>query len=389
MHDYQDDIDAVTAIPAVRTILDVCCQVTGMGFSAVARVTEDRWIVCAVRDTIEFGLKPGGELKVETTICDQIRKSHEGVAIDEVSRSAIYYGHPTPAMYGFESYISMPIFLPNGEFFGTLCAIDPRPAKVETPEIVNMFKLFAELIAFHIDAHQKLARSEATLDTERSGSELREQFIAVLGHDLRNPLASIDAGARMLGRQGDLNPKSREILGLMQSTVLRMSKLVDNVLDFARGRLGGGVPLNRERGRPVADTLEQVLQETRSASPERVINSRIDAPAGVDVDHARLAQLFSNLLGNAVHHGAPDQPIVVEAKTADGEFVLAVANGGEPIPAATLERLFQPFYRGKTGGGQGLGLGLFIASEIALAHGGLISVNSNADETRFTFRMPL
>src|SRR5580704_15339575 len=186
--DFQTDIESVRRIEAVPTILDVVCRTTGMGFAAVARVTEDRWIACSVRDEIDFGLKPGGELKVETTICNEIRECREAVIIDHVAEDAVYSGHPTPAMYGFQSYISMPILLRDGRFFGTLCAIDPRPARVNTPETIGMFRLFAELIAYHLDAGEQVASSEASLLDERKSSELREQFIAVLGHDLRNPL---------------------------------------------------------------------------------------------------------------------------------------------------------------------------------------------------------
>src|SRR5205085_12496698 len=135
---------------------EVVCRTTGMGFAAVARVTEVRWVACSVRRGIAFGLRSGGELKVETTICDEIRQSREGVVINHVAEDEVYCGHPTPAMYGFQSYISMPITLRDGRFFGTLCAIDPRPAKLRTPETIEMFKLFAELIAFHIDANERL-----------------------------------------------------------------------------------------------------------------------------------------------------------------------------------------------------------------------------------------
>ena len=138
------------------TILDVVSKTTGMGFAAIARVTEDRWITCASRDELAFGLKPGDELKVETTICHEIRQSREPVIIDEVSKDAIYCGHHTPAQYGFQSYISMPIILPDGSFFGTLCAIDPKPRILRTPEVIGMFKLFAELLAFHLDAADKV-----------------------------------------------------------------------------------------------------------------------------------------------------------------------------------------------------------------------------------------
>src|ERR1700728_3466913 len=105
--DFQADIDAVNAVSVVPTILDVVCRLTGMGFAAVARVTSDRWIACSVRDDIAFGLEPGGELEIETTICHEIRQSGHAVIIDHVAEDPAFCAHRTPAMYGFQSYISM------------------------------------------------------------------------------------------------------------------------------------------------------------------------------------------------------------------------------------------------------------------------------------------
>ena len=163
--DLKADVSDVQRVRAVSSILEVVCRVTGIGFAAVARVTEDRWIACAVKDDIAFGLKPGGELKVETTICNEIRQSGQEVVIDHVAEDPNFCRHPTPAMYGFQSYISVPIVRSNGAFFGTLCAIDPRPIKLRTPEIIGMFKLFAELISLHLDNLDRLSRSEATSPT--------------------------------------------------------------------------------------------------------------------------------------------------------------------------------------------------------------------------------
>src|ERR1700754_2335571 len=132
--DFSADIASIQRLESVPRILEVICRTTGMGFAAVARVTEDRWICCAVRDEIAFGLVPGGELQVETTICHEIRQSGQPVIIDHVAADATYCGHHTPAQYGFQSYISMPIMLPDGSMFGTLCAIDPRPARLNRPE---------------------------------------------------------------------------------------------------------------------------------------------------------------------------------------------------------------------------------------------------------------
>jgi signal transduction histidine kinase len=387
--DLQADIDTIQRVEAVPKILEVVCRTTGMGFAAVARVTEDKWICCAVRDEIQFGLQPGGELKLETTICHEIRQSGQAVVIDHAAQDEIYAGHHTPALYGFQSYISMPIVLSNGTFFGTLCAIDPRPARLKTPETIGMFRLFAELIAFHLDATDRLASSEAIVQHERSRSELRDQFIAVLGHDLRNPLASIDAGARLLLRT-PLNEKAADIVSMMQSSVSRMSGLIGHVLDFARGRLGGGFVLDRHPDAPLAALLDQVIAECRVSTPDRRIETHIALDRPIDGDAPRIAQLFSNILGNALTHGAPHTPIRVRATTHADTFELSVANAGEPIPAAALERLFQPFSRGAVRPNQqGLGLGLYIASEIARAHGGTLDVDSSSEETRFTFRMPL
>ena len=383
--DLSADIAAVQGIAAVPRILEVVCRSTGMGFAAVARVTEQRWICCAVRDEIAFGLTPGGELKVETTICHEIRQSGEAVVIDSVADDLVFCGHHTPAQYGFQSYISMPIILGDGSFFGTLCAIDPRPARLNTPQTVGMFKLFAELIATHLDAANRLAASEARLLGERETSELREQFIAVLGHDLRNPLASIAAGTKLLTRG---NRDAAPILALMQQSVARMSALIDNVLDLARGRLGGGIALNRAT-QSLEPVLNQVIAELRAGFPESQIDSDFDLTRQVDCDSGRVAQLFSNLLGNALTHGTPGAPVRVRANTHKDEFELSVANAGEPIPPEAINRLFQPFYRVAQDSGQGLGLGLYIASEIARAHGGRLDVASSPLETRFTFRMSL
>ena len=381
------DVEAVGRVAVVPTILDIVCRITGMGFAAVARVTKDRWIACGVQDGIGFGLQPGGELKVETTICDEIRQHHEAVVIDHVAEDEIYCGHPTPAMYGFQSYISIPITMPDGSFFGTLCAIDPKPHVVNTPEIVGSFKLFADLIAFHLDANLRLAKAEAAMVREREVSALREQFIAVLGHDLRNPLASVSAAAQMLLRRPE---RTANLADQIEQSVSRMAGLIEDVLDFARGRLGDGLQLDRDPERPLGPTVTGVVEELRNTHPDRVVELELRLEQPVDCDRARIGQLLSNLVANALTHGLSTEPVRVRAVAAQGWFELSVANGGVPIPADTLGNLFQPFFRGPAPHNrQGLGLGLFIASEVARAHGGTLEVTSTMAETRFTFRMAI
>jgi GAF domain-containing protein len=157
------DIEAVKEIATIPTMLEVICRTTGMRFAAVARVTEDRWIACSVRDGIAFGLRPGGELNVETTICNTIRASHQPVIIDNVTEDKNYAHHPIPKMYGFQSYISFPVIRKNGEFFGTLCAIDPKPAQLNNPNIIGLFSLFSELLSLQLQEIDLLEQKRSAL----------------------------------------------------------------------------------------------------------------------------------------------------------------------------------------------------------------------------------
>ena len=234
------------------------------------------------------------------------------------------------------------------------------------------------------------SKAEAAVGVGLETAALREQFIAVLGHDLRNPLAALSAGVALLDKREPLTERGRKIVEEMNASLDRATALVANLLDFARGRLGDGLTLNRDANEPLTPVLEQVVTEIRSIASEREILSDFRIAEPVDCDRGRIAQLASNLLSNAVTHGAPNDPIRIEAATDGNGLFLSVANGGPPIPPHAREQMFQPFFRGGVRKSQqGLGLGLFIVNEIAKAHGGAMDVISTDEETRFTFVMPL
>ena len=389
VNDLQADIAVVSEIKAIPTILDVVCRTTGLGFAAVAHVTEDRWVACGVHGDLASGLLPGGELPVETTICHAVRASGDAIIVDNVAEDPRYRDHPTPAQYGFQSCISVPIVLPDGRFFGTLCGADAQPARLSAPEVLGMFKMFAELIAFHLNALEQAAVNQDRLLDEQKTSLLREQFIAVLGHDLRNPLAAISAGAELLART-PLTDKASRMVTIIRASANRMSRLIDDVMDFARGRLGSGLTLDRTSAEALDPVLRHVIAELQSSVPDRRIEASISLGCPVLCDAGRISQLLSNLLGNALAYGAATEPVRVEAVTGDTMFELAVCNGGEMIPPSVLERMFHPFARGAVRPDQpGLGLGMFIAWEIARAHGGTLTVTSSERETRFSFKMPV
>lgn len=231
--------------------------------------------------------------------------------------------------------------------------------------------------------------AEKAAQAERDTIALREQLMAVLGHDLRNPLAAVAAGLAVLRRGADFDEHGKAVAGEMERSLDRANGLIDDVLDFARGRLGGGIKVERCTDRPLEPVLEQVVEEMRAISPLVTIEMNFDLRDRVACDPDRIGQLASNLLANAVTHGTGDRPIRLAARTEGEVFELSVCNSGDAIPAAVRAQLFQPFVRGEIRPSkQGLGLGLFIVNEIATAHGGAMDVESSDTETRFIFRMP-
>jgi GAF domain-containing protein len=223
-HDFQDDLDAIAAIPAIPTILEVVCRTTGMRFAAVARVTDDRWICLASKDDIEFGLATGGELVVGTTICNEIREHHRAVAIDHVQESPDFCLHPTPLQYGFQSYISVPVLRADGGFYGTLCAIDPHPNTLNNPSVLGMFKLFATLIAHELDNHARIKAME------QENEALKDVFRGGLGHDMKNTLMTMVAGARLLSRT-PLDARATMIVAEMETATAKLSRQITDAMD--------------------------------------------------------------------------------------------------------------------------------------------------------------
>jgi len=384
------DLATIGRISAVPAILQVISESTGMRFAAVARVTDDSWTACAVLDKLNFGLEPGSELEVTSTLCHEIHASSAPVIIDHVSADKQYCDHHTPRIYQFESYIAVPVFRADGSFFGTICALDPEPRKLVGTSVEAMMVSFARLLAIQIEAEEGQQQIEADLLAEREVSELREQFIAVLGHDLRNPLFAINASAELLLRR-TLDERTARVVRQILTSGRRASQLVDDVLDFARGRLGHGIPLNLQECQDLEATLRHVVAEVQEVHASRLIHADIGGLARIRCDQERIAQLLSNLVSNAITHGACSGPVVVKAYIEQYVFKLSVTNQGEPIPADVLPQLFMPYSRPVTDMPQaGLGLGLYIASQIAQAHGGRLDVVSTWEQgTTFTFAMPL
>jgi phosphoserine phosphatase RsbU/P len=365
-----------------------------------------------------LSLRPDGRIaKANQTFCrwtgyapDELtgKRLHEFL---NIAGRIFYETHFAPMlrMQGFFNEVALDLIKKNGDLFPVLVNATERTDVEGKPQFIRLtvfnatdrrryerelLKARDELkeIAATLEKRVKEAvadqlRSHTALMSQRKEAELREQFIAVLGHDLRNPLASISAGIQLI-QKSKLDQRAEAIVIMMQKSVVRMAGLIDNVLDFARGRLGGGITLVLS-SQPLEPTLQQVVDELQSTHPASIIKAEFDLSETVHADPMRIGQVLSNLLGNALTYGAPGEPVTVTAKTGE-QFELVVCNAGPPIPPEAMARLFYPFARGEVRPSkQGLGLGLYIASEIAKAHGGTIDVTSTAELTCFTLRMPL
>jgi signal transduction histidine kinase len=388
--DVAEAVAAIGRIEAVPTLLAVLCETTGMRFAVVARITGQIWTACAVQDDIQLGIKAGGQLAFRTNLAFESEGSRKPVVVEHASTDPRYRTNADPRIYQIESYISVPIFLPGGRYFGNLCALDPRPIEVAGPHILSMFKRFAALIAAELEQQLQREQEQVALLDARAANELREQFIAILGHDLRNPLQAAYASSDMLQRKLS-DPDLLLLASRIKTNVRRMSALIDDVLDFARGRLGGGIGIELTEVPNINTGLTTVVQELQDAQPECKILSSIGVDRSVRCDLGRLQQVASNLLANALTHGRPHTPVKFTAHADDKDLILQVWNAGDPIPPESITKIFEPFWRHSASGSRnGLGLGLHICSQIVRAHEGQISVTSTAAHgTLFTARLPL
>jgi signal transduction histidine kinase len=208
----------------------------------------------------------------------------------------------------------------------------------------------------------------------------------VLSHDLRTPLAAVTFGAALLVAPED-NPQRR---GRTATRILhsaqRIERMIGDLLDPTRVRLGGTIPLTRQ-DTDLHAVCEEVLREIRSAHPEALLDTHSRGNVRGDWDPDRLAQVVSNLVGAAIQHG-DSTPVTLTAAQHGDEVTLEVHNGGAPIPAEVLPWIFEPLRRGRSQGQHSIGFGLFIARAVVLAHGGDIQVESSDTGTTFTVTLP-
>lgn len=223
------DIARIQRIDAVPRLLEAVTRLCGMRFAAIARVTDTHWTACAVRDDLGFGLAPGAGLPLDTTLCNEIRQHRQPIVFGHASADPIYAGHPTPVRYGLESYLSVPIFRRDGAFWGTLCAIDSRPAALDDPMVLQTVELFAEMIGVQLQMAEDLDAVSALLQDAR----LRERLVAASEGEVRNLLQPAVTTLYLLRTSPTLQAGDKALVREMETGLAAMTGALRPRLDAA------------------------------------------------------------------------------------------------------------------------------------------------------------
>lgn len=249
-----------------------------------------------------------------------------------------------------------------------------------------------DLTRFNESIDQSL--TEAVRSYTQRVDRSRQMFLAILGHDLRNPLNSISLSAQVLSLTGGLDDECTQTASQISSSAAAMARMIGDLLDFTSTGLGVRIPLS-PAPMNLKGLCQEVVAEICAAHPECAVRYEPHGDFTGDWDSSRLRQVVSNLLGNAVQHGAASGCVDLSLTGEGSDVLLAVSNGGPPIPREALPTIFDPLVRGSTADSQkqrrpgSIGLGLYIAREIVTAHGGTIDVkSSDAAGTVFTVRLP-
>lgn len=249
----------------------------------------------------------------------------------------------------------------------------------------------ADVTRFNEAVDQAVAESVARY--ERLVTQSRNMFLAILGHDLRNPLGTLVMGSSFIMQALDLAPKYVLVATRLFNSATRMGKLVNDLIDFTRTHLGSGIPIS-PRQENLTALCEQVVNELRTFHPDRVIELSAPASLTAFIDGNRFAQVLSNLIGNALQYGSKELPVTVDVTSADDDISVAVNNRGPAIPPDKVASIFDPLVRlssvedAPPSESTNMGIGLFIAREIVHAHSGRINVRSDATGTTFTATIP-
>ncbi len=377
----------LASMPEVGDALAKLAETSGMPTVLLTGMQREDWCIWAAHGAARLGLDVGLLRPAQGLYCRDVRRTGRPLVIDDAEEGP-YRQHPSYRELGVMSYLGVPFRVADGPILGTVCALDSKP-HLGLDSVVPHFELMSRMLAHELQLTHVTRDMLDALARVSETAEARERFLAMVAHDLRSPLASIDATARQLLRA----PPTPEVLAASAERVLRgterMRRMIDDLLDYARGRLGGGIPISRVRIDDVGAFLDSVIDDVMSSRRSCIIERRFDVPRSTDAswDRDRISQAMINVFVNACDHGTANAVVHVTARlTSDRDLVVEVTNDGE-IGVDARSSIFDPFCGARDS--VGLGLGLFIAKRIVDAHGGSIDVAGREGKTCAALRIPL
>lgn len=376
-----ESIELLASLDSVAALLRVVCDISGLGVATVAEVTEQRWIACAVEDRIAFGLQPGAELDLESTLCNHVRSSHDAVIISDVTQNPTYCDHPAPGLYGWKSYLSVPVFRPNGTFFGTLCAFDPQPApRLEQRPVIDTLDGFARLLGELLAREEQRREASPGARGDLDLTPLREQLLVLLEEDLQRPLQALAKEASADAAQAQR----------WQAEAQRLAERSAAAADFVRVRLGHGLPLKLTLVEGVNERLTNLLATLQARFPDQTLGSELpELPAAVRLDLPRLLQAMGALLEWVASRNPAGGTLLLRGELDERCYRLAVESRTAVVDPGSLSQVFQPALSQATAEQPArLELSLYLAQEVARGHGGSLVARQENGRLRFILTLP-
>lgn len=424
-HYLAKDVEDIASLHVVPTMLSVLCQTTGLGFAAVARVTDDDWVLCSVYDTIDFGLKPLDQLDVKTTLCNELKVTAQPLVIDDVLTDSLYQNHITAKTYKFRAYVSVPIFRRDGRYFGSLFAIDRDPKKMNTEAVSGMLSLFAQLISVNLSTNEQIRLSEIQFNKDRafinalevkaeertkelkqnndalvrSNKEL-EAFAYISSHDLQEPLRKIQTLTSMITEResANLSPTGLDYFSRIKNAASRMQALIKDLLTYSQAEMAE----RSFKKTDLAEIINQVREDLTEDITQRNAVIEVGPMCTLLLIPFQFRQLLQNLFTNSlkfakegvqpkitvscVHitENKPGQPLRVPY------YEIEIKDNGIGFEQQYADKIFTLFQRlNDKKLYSGTGIGLAIVKKIVENHNGYITASGEPGEGAiFTIYLP-
>lgn len=381
------DPTVASEVETIDRALRAVCHTTSMRVAALVQEHDGQSVVVRIVDSAGLDISSAELLSLDVPFTSGVITDHYFLSSSHPSASGRLLLKGPIHSFEFPYYVCAPVYAPNGAILGMLWAMDMERAPQLSGPVRDLVLCLAELIGYReaVKREPDVLRS----NPDAAVQALPERVIGLLGHELRTPLSTMSTALQILVSL-PIDKKGLEVVRIAQNSVRQMTETIENIVDFARARLGGGMVLHRSGSENLELILYKIVQEAQLKHPEHCVDADFDLSLPVDCDAQKVGRLASNLLTSSIKTAVAENPIHVVARTLHGALEISVTNKGAALVSSPLgtkvsqigEEILDTNFRGGA-------LSLFVCESIATAHGGTLNLTSNAEESSFFFRMPL